>query len=184
MNLPGRKLLIRISNGRASKPFFTLLLIALITFLAMPVFNDAALGQEDEPENVSAQAGGGNFPYLGAWVGARLQCRKEETGPVKCGTPSPFSIIFRADGTGTCKGEGLPPSFLYEMNGEDKVTIMSMDKSRSWDLFDFKIEDEFISFQAYIYPEEVEGAGENYIHYVFDLARDEENAEAGGAESP
>ncbi len=111
--------------------------------------------------------------YIGRWVGSRLQCRKEETGPVKCGMPSPFQVEFKADGTGTCVGEGFPPQFLHEAKDDNKVVLMSTDKSRRWELFELRVENEFLSFQAYIYPEGGnKDVGEEYTHFVFDLARD------------
>lgn len=117
--------------------------------------------------------GSGPLPYLGVWNGSRLQCRKDESGPVRCGTPSPFQITFRADGTGTIQGEGFPAAFLYEPKGTDRVVIMTPDRKRKWEFFDLKLESDFISFQTYVYPESSKEAGEDYIHYIFDLAKEE-----------
>ncbi len=129
----------------------------------------AALPASAQESGAAAGKGNGSTYILGKWVGSRLQCRKEESGPVKCGTPTPFRIEFRADGTGSTQSEGFPPEFVFESMGKGKVIIISPDKSRKLELFDLKIENEFLSFQAYIYPETVKEVASEYTHYVFDL---------------
>ncbi len=129
-----------------------------------------AIAQENTPPSQMAPAA----IIIGTWAGSRLQCRKDESGPVRCGTPSPFKIVFRADGTGKCEGEGFPPEFLYQTTASDKMVVTSVDKGRRWEFFDIKVENEYISFQTYVYPEAGNQAGGDYIHYIFDLAREAE----------
>lgn len=111
--------------------------------------------------------------YLGSWTGARLRCRRDESGPVRCGTPSAFKMSLRPDGTGTCMGEDFPPEFLHGFSDDGKLIIASTDKSRQWKFFDLKLAEGFLTFHLYIYPGGVESEEAEYIHYVFDLARDQ-----------
>jgi hypothetical protein len=120
-----------------------------------------------------APAASSDPPWVGGWVGARLQCRKDESGPVKCGTPSPFRVVFQADGTGLAQGDNFPAAFTWSVAAPGKMTVTPKDGTRKLELFDLKVESDFISFQAYIYPDTKKEEGEEYIHYVFDLAREE-----------
>ncbi len=124
---------------------------------------------------VAPAAENGQMPeIIGNWIGSRLQCRKDETGPVRCGTPTPFQVTFRKDGTGTSQGEGFPSPFSYRISGPGKVAISSPDGSRTFEIFQIRVESDFISFQMYFYPEAVKSAGEDYIHYIYDLAKQDE----------
>jgi hypothetical protein len=113
---------------------------------------------------------------FGSWIGSRLQCRKDESGPVRCGTPAPFQIALRKDGTGVSQGEGFPPTFTFKITGPGKMVITSTDGARTFEIFEIKVESDFISFQMYFYPDagKSAGEGEDYLHYIFDLAKQDD----------
>lgn len=147
------------------------LAVVLACLPVMPV-----LGQQP-PEGSEATV------IAGSWVGSRLQCKKDESGPVRCGTPSPFSISFNPGGAGVATGENFPSAFTYGAQGEGKVVITAAETGVKWELFDVKVENDFLTFQTYADAQGVprgseggEGSGEVYVHYIFDLARDEERA--------
>ena len=145
----------------------------IILAAALILFGAGGLAGQDPPSTPAGE--GGDAFYVGSWGGARLQCRKEEQGPVRCGTPSPFQITFKTDGTGICRSQDFPAEFLYESSEEGKMVIMDLDKTSQWDLFAMTLEDDFLSFQSYIRLSGPEGGeGDEYIHYIYDMAGIEE----------
>jgi hypothetical protein len=110
----------------------------------------------------------------GEWVGGRLLCRKEEDSSVRCGKPTSFSVTFREDGTGSSMDEHFPNSFTYGWKSKSELVLTSDTDGKELTLFQFEIQEGFLTFQAYIYlavkdpdlPKEA-----NYIHYIFDVHR-------------
>ena len=113
----------------------------------------------------------------GHWTGAKLRCQKEVGKLVRCGTPAAFEITFADDGTGSTPDENLPQEFSWRWNAANEIGMRPKAGGEETKLFSVEHQDETIlTFQAYIYlptadptaPVEV-----RYIHYVFDVNRDE-----------
>jgi hypothetical protein len=146
--------------------------VLLMLMLLLPTLAITGLAADSPPAPESS--GGVYLQLVGAWVGSRLQCRKDESGPVRCGTPMASKFVFRADGTGICESEGMPPEFTYQVTAGNKFILTTPDKAGKWEFFDIKIENEYIQFQTYIYPDAAKDKGEDYIHYIFDMSRETE----------
>jgi hypothetical protein len=144
--------------------------LAATMLLAVP---QAANCEGDPP---AAEAGSDTIFLAGDWRGAKLRCRKEEGKTVRCGKPEAFMVSFREDGTGSSEDEKFPSSFTYRWKSETEITVIPDDGTEELKLFQLEHEEGFLTFQAYIYlpvenpdlPAEV-----NYIHYIFDVSREE-----------
>ena len=112
----------------------------------------------------------------GSWRGAKLKCRKEEGKAVRCGKPEPFEVTFNDDGTGVSADNRFPTAFTYAWTSPTEIVITPESEGEELKLFQFELEEGFLTFQAYIYlpledtslPAEV-----SYIHYIFDVVRED-----------
>jgi len=113
----------------------------------------------------------------GHWTGAKLRCQKEEGKLLRCGTPSSFEITFADDGTGSTPDENLPREFSWRWLTESEIGITPKAGGDEIKLFGVEREDETIlTFQAYVYlptADPTAPAEVRYIHYVFDVNRDD-----------
>jgi hypothetical protein len=111
---------------------------------------------------------------VGEWVGARLLCRKEEGGSVRCGKPVSFQVAFKENRTGSSTDEHFPNSFSYRWKSESEMVLSAVPGEEEITLFQLGFDEGYLTFQAYIYlalkdpslPKEA-----NYIHYIFDVHR-------------
>jgi hypothetical protein len=153
------------------------LVLALSLFLpavtvSVPVFAEEGVS-EGTPSVGSAS---GEIAISGSWRGAKLKCRKEEGRAVRCGKPEPFEVTFNDDGTGTSADNRFPAAFTYAWTSPTEILISPQSGEDELKLFQFELEEGFLTFQAYIYlpvedtslPAEV-----NYIHYIFDVVRED-----------
>jgi hypothetical protein len=126
----------------------------------------------DAPVVVNTQIGG-------HWTGAKLRCQKEVGKLVRCGTPSAFEITFADDGTGSTPDENLPQEFTWRWLAATEIAMQPKAGGEEFKLFAVEQEEEesILTFQAYVYQPTADPtapAEARYIHYVFDVNRDEE----------
>lgn len=122
------------------------------------------------PPDATAQ---GTLPIAGSWSGARLRCQKDEGKLVRCGTPAPFAVVFGEGGTGTTPDDSLPQSFTWRWLSATEIGVTPTGGGGEIKLFAVERDTEMLTFQAYVYPPTTEPsatAGEQYIHYIFDVS--------------
>ena len=118
-------------------------------------------------------SGEGKLVVAGSWRGAKLKCKKEAGKAVRCGRPEPFDVVFNEDGSGTSADERFPHSFTYRWSSPLEIVITPVPEGEELKLFQFELDDGFLTFQAYIYLPQVDGDGPaevNYVHYIFDIS--------------
>jgi hypothetical protein len=148
-----------------------LLLLPAVT-VPLPLFAEEGAA-EGTPSLGSAPA---EIAVTGSWRGAKLKCRKEEGRAVRCGKPEPFEVTFNDDGTGVSADNRFPAAFTYDWTSPTEIVITPESGGEELKLFQFELEEGFLTFQAYIYlpledtslPAEV-----SYIHYIFDVIRED-----------
>ena len=120
--------------------------------------------------------GGGEMIIAGSWRGAKLRCKKEAGKAVRCGKPEPFDVVFNEDGSGTSADERFPHSFTYRWSTPMEIIVTPQPEGEELKLFQFEIDEGFLTFQAYVYLPPADGdnpAEVNYVHYIFDISRTE-----------
>ena len=126
-------------------------------------------------EGISKERAASLAKFLdGEWVGARLLCRKEAGGAVRCGKPVAFAVTFNEDGTGTSMDEHFPNAFSYSWKSKSELVLAPDSGGEELTLFQLEIKEGSLTFQTYIYlalkdpslPKEA-----NYIHDIFDVNR-------------
>jgi len=146
----------------------------LLPAVTVPV---PGLAEEGASEGTSPVEGAsGEIAVSGSWRGAKLKCRKEEGKAVRCGKPEPFEVTFNEDGTGVSADNRFPASFTYAWTSPTEIVISPQSGGEELKLFQFELEEGFLTFQAYIYlPREDTSlpAAVNYIHYIFDVVRED-----------
>lgn len=160
--------------------FFSLLHVLVWAVLVAPSpvqwrTRDAAAAAPGSEETISAAKSAAMMKLLvGEWIGARLLCRKEEDNAVRCGKPVSFSVRFGEDGMGSSTDEHFPNAFTVRWKTKSELILTSVPEGQELTLFQFEIQEGFLTFQTYIYlaTQDSEAPKEsNYIHYIFDVHR-------------
>ncbi len=160
--------------------FFSLLHVLVLSVVAAPSpvqcgARTAAAPAQGNEETISAAKSAAMTKLLvGEWIGARLLCRKEEDNAVRCGKPVSFSVRFGEDGMGSSTDEHFPNAFSIRWKTKSELILTSVPEGQELTLFQFEIQEGFLTFQTYIYlatqgsdlPKE-----SSYIHYIFDVHR-------------
>jgi len=153
-----------------------LLLTALLTLPGLFPGPPAAASPPPAAGLTDEGGGGGDVVIAGSWRGAKLRCKKEAGKAVRCGKPEPFDVVFNEDGSGTSADERFPHSFTYRWSSPTEIVVNPQPEGEELKLFQFEIDEGFLTFQAYVYLPQEEGDSPsevNYVHYIFDISRTE-----------